>query len=243
MAHLPQPITLWRQVKASILNREEGPHSLIDCGICRTGKLLIPTRHDAAQLPNYTWEKCVVLPCGHLVGHTCWAEKSREFEANGNESDWCCPVCQLDMHFAGCGHQVEPREISPQVVLAFGHVAGTSNSARALRALVRYLPLTTTEVEHGERSPYVSRSDAGRISLLCGTCFRTNTPGPSLDISNGIRDVLSKYFAEEFEGFDDCVDDLESGKLRNLVEELDHAKLGNAWTAIGFNHVTSGFSD
>lgn len=106
-------ITFWPELQIH-LEHPSLPTPELRCMIC-LDTLLVRGLGQHMEA-GASWEKCCVLPCGHLIGMGCLEGHIGSYQRGssgawtraGSDSPMCprCPMCRLDLVFRDCGDVV-----------------------------------------------------------------------------------------------------------------------------------------
>lgn len=104
-------ITFWPELKKHIDIPNPSTPKQVCCVVCQE-KLSIRGLYQTVELG--IWEKCCVLPCGHLIGMDC-LESHINCYTSGLSGNWTregsdvpncpsCPICRMSLVFQRCRH-------------------------------------------------------------------------------------------------------------------------------------------
>lgn len=112
----PELITFWPELQAHLAHPSELPTPELRCMVCLDPLLVrgLGQQH-IEEAGAAAWERCCVLPCGHLIGMGCLEAHIGSFDHHhhggaGASAGWSppavrpsCPMCRLELVFRDCG--------------------------------------------------------------------------------------------------------------------------------------------
>ncbi|KAK0646883.1 hypothetical protein B0T16DRAFT_458765 [Cercophora newfieldiana] len=228
-------LRLWRDVKAHALSSTPRPSPIIICNICRCSQIMIPGLHsddEIAAVPQEERENCVILPCGHMFGSSCFVnlyysitEEAGVAREEGSPprpfAPLGCPMCRFELAFKPCGHHIRPfhltREMRSSPVIRHFNLQQVIPKRELLTYMIaNHTPLTFTE---GEASAFGQPNKPDNIT--CGYCLNENSPGTR----GNVRTVLNGWFlnvpgAREF---------LREANTLTMYSHLESVVRGTPW--------------
>lgn len=109
---IPEQVTFWPVLERH-LRDPSLPRPDLRCMICPDVMLVLGLHQFVRVDVSFDYEKCVVLPCGHLIGSRCFHEYiSKHSESDRDWQDeqqelWLkpltCPICRMGLLCRRCG--------------------------------------------------------------------------------------------------------------------------------------------